>query len=368
MDQTMCNDKALVKAGVAPLVLRDLDECQRFAQVAIAAGIGAGGDQRAAVAKAVIAIEYGAELKIPPMHSLAGVYIVQGKPALNYALIGSLIKGSGRYNYRIIEHTEHVAAISFSELVGDKWESCGESRFTIDDAKAAGLLGNATWKKYPKNMLFARSLTNGARWYCPDVFGGAVYLPEELDLVAVEATVIDGHGKLREAMGIDAQPEPAPEPVPDVEPQPADIEPAPAPEQPEPAETAKPAAMDEMFPATTAQVARLKDLAAFAHGIGLVKMADSIWDRADDKKISKGRAGVLIAQAKAALAPKGWVKKEDRQPESEPDEPPAAAEECVHPAFFDGACTECGTIMECPHNLVDPDSGVCAQCGERVSM
>ena len=29
-------------------------------------------------------------------------------------------------------------------------------------------------------MLFARALTNGARWHCPDVFGGAIYEPEEL--------------------------------------------------------------------------------------------------------------------------------------------------------------------------------------------
>lgn len=362
----MCND--LVKAGVAPLVLRDLDEYQRFAQVAIAAGIGAGGDQRAAVAKAVIAIEYGAELKIPPMHSLAGVYIVQGKPALNYALIGSLIKGSGRYNYKVEFHDETACRIIFYQLLEGNFQQCGTSMFSIDDAKAAGLLGNATWKKYPKNMLFARALTNGARWYCPDVFGGAVYSPEELEPATAEATAIDGHGKLREAMGISAAPEPAPEPSEPHDPPEAEDQPPADSVQAESAEPAKTSALDEMVPATANQISRLKDLAAFASSIGLPKMANSIWDKADDSNISKGRAGVLIAQAKAALAPKGWVKKEDRQPNPEPDEPPMPAADCSHPAFFDGACTECGTIMSCPHNLVDPDSGVCAQCGERVAM
>jgi hypothetical protein len=36
------------------------------------------------------------------------------------------------------------------------------------------------WQKYPRNMLFARALTNGARWYCPGVYFGAVYSGDEL--------------------------------------------------------------------------------------------------------------------------------------------------------------------------------------------
>ena len=36
------------------------------------------------------------------------------------------------------------------------------------------------WEKYPRNMVFARALTNGARWYCPDVFNGPIYTPDEL--------------------------------------------------------------------------------------------------------------------------------------------------------------------------------------------
>ena len=49
----------------------------------------------------------------------------------------------------------------------------------MEDATQARLSGD-NWSKYPKNMLFARALTNGAKWYTPDVFGGAIYEPEEL--------------------------------------------------------------------------------------------------------------------------------------------------------------------------------------------
>jgi hypothetical protein len=61
----------------------------------------------------------------------------------------------------------------------------GVSTFTVEDASRAGLLqqrGAGAWDKYLRNMLLARALTNGARWYCPGVFGGAVYDPEELNL------------------------------------------------------------------------------------------------------------------------------------------------------------------------------------------
>jgi hypothetical protein len=37
------------------------------------------------------------------------------------------------------------------------------------DAKAAGLAGKDVWKQYPRNMLFARALTNGMRWFTPDL-------------------------------------------------------------------------------------------------------------------------------------------------------------------------------------------------------
>jgi hypothetical protein len=55
---------------------------------------------------------------------------------------------------------------------------CGRSRFTLEDARRAG---TKNLEKFPKNMLFARAMSNGVRWHCPDVTGsGPVYTPEEL--------------------------------------------------------------------------------------------------------------------------------------------------------------------------------------------
>ena len=127
-------------------------------------------------AQAVVKIIAGQELGIGPMSAMTQIQIVEGKPTLTAPAIGGRVKASGRYDYRILEHTEQVCHLRFFE----RGVEIGESRFTMDDAKAAGLAGTDVWKKYPRNMLFARAMTNGARWYCADVFNGAVYTAEEL--------------------------------------------------------------------------------------------------------------------------------------------------------------------------------------------
>jgi hypothetical protein len=69
-------------------------------------------------------------------------------------------------------------------------ESLGVSTFTIDDAKKAQ---TKNLEKFPRNMLFARAISNGARWYCPDIFGGSpVYTPDEMGMSVDEDGYVDG--------------------------------------------------------------------------------------------------------------------------------------------------------------------------------
>lgn len=127
-------------------------------------------------AQAVVKILRGQELGIGPATAMSEISIVQGKPVLSAALMGSLIKRSGRYTYRVREHNDSVCVIEFFEA----GERLGVSEFTLADAKSAGLADKAIWKQYPRNMLFARAMSNGAKWFTPDIFGGAVYTAEEL--------------------------------------------------------------------------------------------------------------------------------------------------------------------------------------------
>ena len=144
---------------------------QRTAQAMVASGYFSDAKD---IAQAVVKVMAGAELGLPPFASMTGIHVIKGKPTLGANLIASLIKSSGRYNYRVTEHTDDICKIAFYE----NGEKVGESVFSSQDAQRAGV---QNMQKFPKNMLFARAISNGARWHCPDIFSGAaVYTAEEL--------------------------------------------------------------------------------------------------------------------------------------------------------------------------------------------
>lgn len=140
-------------------------------------------------AQAIVKVLAGQELGFGPIASMTGVYIVKGKVSLSANLMGAAVKRSGRYNYRVLELTDEAAEIEFYE----DGQAIGRSRFTLDDAKKAALNSSDNWRKYPRNMLFARALSNGVKWYCPDVTGGPAYTPDELGArVDEDGEVLEG--------------------------------------------------------------------------------------------------------------------------------------------------------------------------------
>ncbi|MFA4974626.1 MAG: hypothetical protein WC683_18630 [bacterium] len=143
-------------------------------------------------AQAIVKVLAGQEIGFGPVASMTGIYIVKGKVSLSANLMGAAVKRSGRYNYRVLELTDEAAEIEFYE----DGKAIGRSRFTLQDAQKAGLNtsdNSDNWRKYPRNMLFARALSNGVKWYCPDVTGGPAYTPDELGApVDEDGNVVEG--------------------------------------------------------------------------------------------------------------------------------------------------------------------------------
>jgi len=123
----------------------------------------------------------GAELGFPPVASMRGMRFIEGQLAPSAAMQSAAIKRSDKYDYRIAEHTGEKCRLEFIDR--KTGAVIGESIYTMEDAKRAGLAGGTNYRQHPRNMLFARALTNGGRWLLPDLFGGAAYLPEELDRI-----------------------------------------------------------------------------------------------------------------------------------------------------------------------------------------
>lgn len=124
-------------------------------------------------AAAFVKIQAGQEMGIAPFASMSGIHIIQGKPTVGSSLIASAIKGSMKYDYKVIKLDELECTIDFFE--GSK--KIGTSTFTMNDAKKAQ---TKNIDKFPKNMLFARAISNGVKWFCPDVFNGPVYVEGEV--------------------------------------------------------------------------------------------------------------------------------------------------------------------------------------------
>lgn len=140
------------------------------------------GDTKKA-AEAIVKIQAGQEMGISPFAAMSGIHIIQGKPTVGAGIIASCIKRSGKYNYKVKEMNDKICSVDFYE--GE--ENIGNSTFTIEDAKKAG---TKNLDKFPRNMLFARAISNGVKWFTPDVFSGPVYTPEEMNIVTEDAEAI----------------------------------------------------------------------------------------------------------------------------------------------------------------------------------
>ena len=125
-------------------------------------------------AQAFVKVLAGREIGFPSFASMTGIHIIKGKPTLGANLMAAAVKRSSKYNYQVNKLDNKVCELSFFE----NGQEIGISKFDLDEAKRAGTQNLA---KYPKNMLFARAISNGIKWFCPDLFLGApVYTPEEL--------------------------------------------------------------------------------------------------------------------------------------------------------------------------------------------
>ncbi len=170
----------------------DLDALARQSKVLASAGWW-GKDPMVVAAQILV----GRDLGLSDTRALTDIHVVKGRPVIGYAALGALVKRSGRYTYRLVHLDDERCEIEWFELFGAARESIGRSSFSVEEAKVAGLLKNPTWAAYRQDMLFARAMSRGVRRFAPDVVGGAVYVPGELDdepargSEVIEASVVD---------------------------------------------------------------------------------------------------------------------------------------------------------------------------------
>ena len=153
----------------------DIETIQRTAKLLAASGyFVTANDMTQAIAQLGTQIMAGAEMGMGPFTAVQSIHIIKGKPTMSANGMAAAVKAHPKYDYKVMKINESGCAIEFFE--GSK--SLGTSIFSAEDAKKAG---TQNMDKYGRNMLFARAMSNGVRWFCPDVFrGSAVYTADEL--------------------------------------------------------------------------------------------------------------------------------------------------------------------------------------------
>lgn len=199
--------------GPRGLELRTFEDVYRFCSAAVRAGVFPGSKRNdepfeSAVAQQMMKVFYGAEIGLTPLASVQCIYIVEGKLSIAATTVNALLTQNPRVKFELkkVPRSQLGEPCPFAEETSDEeveawgkelvglWTNTacviewwvdgvhkGESAFTIEEARTAGVAGKTVWKSYAKAMLHARALTQGARAYAPFVFNGAVYVPEELE-------------------------------------------------------------------------------------------------------------------------------------------------------------------------------------------
>lgn len=129
-------------------------------------------------ANCLIAMQWGAEIGLQPLQALQNLAVINGRPALWGDAVIAIVRGSPLCEY-------------VQESDDGKMATCKVKRrnepeqvrtFSMDDAKAAGLMGKAgPWTQYPKRMRQMRARAFALRDVFPDVLRGLPVAEELMD-------------------------------------------------------------------------------------------------------------------------------------------------------------------------------------------
>lgn len=130
-------------------------------------------------------VEKAKVIGISPLEALnGGMYYVQGKVELSAAMMNQLIRQYGHSITKDRKSDDTICILHGKRKDnGDTWTES----FSIDEAIKAGIYQN-TWKKYPRDMLFARALSRLARQLFPDVIKGC-YVESEIS-ASINAEIV----------------------------------------------------------------------------------------------------------------------------------------------------------------------------------
>jgi hypothetical protein len=180
---------ALTGARQIGLTPQSIDEALRMAEIMAKASI-VPKDYQGNPGNILVAIQWGAEIGLPPLQAMQNLAVINGRPALWGDAVIALVRGSGLLDSIHEEITGDVATCT----VKRRGEPPATRTFSVEDAKRAGLYGKqGPWQQYPKRMLQMRARAWALRDVFPDVLRG-VHVAEEAQDMPNERSM--GHAEV----------------------------------------------------------------------------------------------------------------------------------------------------------------------------
>lgn len=157
----------------------------------------------------LLAVQLGHEVGLRPMQALQNIAVINGRPAVWGDALPGLCKASPVYEdlletFEREDDPDFLVAVCVAKRHGSTPVT---ARFSVQDAKRAGLWTKPIWQNYPRRMLQMRARSFALRDAFPDVLKGLIAIEEARDLPPPAYHPSD-------APTIDAAPEPPAEAAP----------------------------------------------------------------------------------------------------------------------------------------------------------
>lgn len=135
--------------------------------------------------EALAVIMAGDELGLPPMASLRGLTLVNGKVGMDYSVMVGLLRRAG---YRVVWKDKSDTRCEL--LLTHPDGTTHTEVWDVERAKKAKLWGGSgPWSTYPEAMLTARCVSSAARAFAGDVLAGCYSMEEVREISGGTANV-----------------------------------------------------------------------------------------------------------------------------------------------------------------------------------
>jgi hypothetical protein len=181
--QTAIVERANVALSTNGAIVKSFDDLARLSTMIFKSGLAP--QNMNTPEKIGVAIMWGMEVGLSPIQSIQSIAVINNRPCMWGDALPALVQSSPVCEYvqeELQGEGDAMVAICISKRRSAPNNKT--SRFSVADAKKAGLWGKAgPWQNYPKRMLQLRARTYNFRDNFADVLRGIGIAEEQQDIV-----------------------------------------------------------------------------------------------------------------------------------------------------------------------------------------